>query len=118
MKLEIHMQYKDEEGDVTDIGEISSYIFPDNLITAEEQEKQLYEFIETTLANTPKTDIVNSSAVSIQVCTDLIFDDDRKTKLGGCSISGATIHATNVTISEMATGQLVRQIILTLKEEE
>ena len=118
MKLEIFFNHIDKKKNVTLIGKNASYSFPKNFETLpkEEQEKLLYKFLGTNIANITKKDIEDSCDVSIQVCIDLSFEDDRETKLGGCSISGATIHATRVSITNMAIAQLVRQIMNTLEE--
>lgn len=70
--------------------------------------KNLHLTIKENFENVKDSDI-------IQIYIDLKINN--KMLLGGCSISGATINATRVSIVEMAFGQLVRQIKDTLKQE-
>ena len=118
MKLKIHFEHEDAKHNKTKLNTERIHVFPDNFkeLTNEEQEKLLFSFIGPSMKDLKKSDIKDTKEESINILMDLEFED-REPLLGGCSISGATIHSCKVSIMDMAVGQLIRQVMVTLDEK-
>lgn len=66
----------------------------------------------------PLEHIENTNQYILQFNTDLYINDDEPPILGGCKITGSTVHATSLGSKEcnkLFKKQLVRQILETIK---
>ena len=85
------------------------------------KEETLQKELERCIKNVeiPLDKIENSNNFIIQFNTDLYIDDTIPTKLGGCRVTGATVHASTSSskkINLLFKQQLVKQILETIKE--
>lgn len=85
------------------------------------KEETLQKELERCIKNVeiPLDKIENSNNFIIQFNTDLYIDDTIPTKLGGCRVTGATVHASTLSskkINLLFKQQLVKQILETIKE--
>ena len=85
------------------------------------KEETLQKELERCIKNVeiPLDKIENSNNFIIQFNTDLYIDDTIPTKLGGCRVTGATVHASTSSskkINLLFKQQLVKQVLETIKE--